>query len=369
MACDQEFVLAASTPAASKSSATSRRFLPGRDGHRHQLVGGALDQDLQDLLGGGGRDDDVPAGLETPGDAALPRVQAEHGGPIDQPGGVQDLRRPGRRWPPWGSPPRRVPARGPDGCVAIAPGCQTNHATAASPRAVVIRKTASARVSCRASWRSSPARRVALAVQPALQDDARRPPDRRPACGGARDRSAASSTSSASTVVKLSSIRFDGHGQHRRAAARRTPGAARGRSPARPCGSSGRPSTTRLGVELAHHRGDGVQIALAAMAGDGGVRLRGQTQTVGDRDAHAPRPQIDGHNPSRTSWRRLYPQPRARPKDASRIVHDRCLTAGMAEPTKYPTRPPRACPRSRSTSTRHRPGRLLEPGPAEPQRQ
>ena len=69
--------------------------------------------------------------------------------------------------------------------------------------------------------------------------------------------------------------------------------ARRAASDSSPSGSSGRPSTTRSAADGAHHGRDGVQVAQAAVALDGGVRLGGQPERVGDRHADAARAEVD----------------------------------------------------------------------------
>ena len=89
--------------------------------HRHQLVGGPLHQRVEDLLGRGGRDQVVAPGLEPTGHAALARVEPEHDGIADEPGGRQPIgdvagARPG------GDVDRDLPLRRAAGRVAVAPG-------------------------------------------------------------------------------------------------------------------------------------------------------------------------------------------------------------------------------------------------------
>ena len=191
----------------------------------------------------GGRDDLVAAGLEAPGHAALAGVQPEDGrvarsarrrsgssatSPALAPLGISTLDR---------------PARGAGGLVAVAPGRARHDGQRDRAHDAGDRRRRAARVSSAwsllgpprgASGASSQRRRIMAAASRSMTSRRR-----------ARDRSAASRTSSASTVLKLSSISSTGTAS---AARSRSAKASRalGRAPALALGRrAASPSTTR----------------------------------------------------------------------------------------------------------------------------
>ena len=263
----QQLGLAGDARRSSRISATSTRFFPSGMVTETSSSAAPLTSASRICLRRRGRRDLVAPGLEAPGDAALAGVEAEDGGLADEAGGREAI----------GDVVRRralrdldldATLRRPGGRVAVAPGRARDEPTAASPTTVVTTNTMSARF-----MRALHALAVSR-VQPPLQNNrGGHPIDHLPAARArqiGREQDLLGLDGAEALVDQLDRDR-----QHRAQPLGESLRALRGAAHL-PLGRQRQAQHHALGVELVHDGGDGVEIALAAVARQRRVRLRGQ---------------------------------------------------------------------------------------------